>query len=77
MMMREELGNMTYGSLLEKRAAQSAETNALVQEFLAKGGQVTFVKPGRRTIKTFNFAGSVANKGAKAITLRNSGYFKR
>ena len=68
---------MTYQNLLQKREAQAAEAAALVKEFVAKGGQVTFVKTGRKTIKTFNMAGSVANKGAKAITLRNSGVYKR
>jgi phosphoribosyl-dephospho-CoA transferase len=68
---------MTYENLLQKREAQAAEAAALVKAFVAKGGQVTFVKPGRKTIKTFNVSGSVANKGAKAITLRNSGLFKR
>lgn len=68
---------MTYENLLQKREAQAAEAAALVKAFVAKGGQVTFVKAGRKTIKTFNVSGSVANKGAKAITLRNSGLFKR
>jgi len=68
---------MIYENLIQKREAQSAETAELVKAFTAKGGQVTLVKPGRKTIKTFNVSGSVANKGAKAITLRNSGIFKR
>jgi hypothetical protein len=68
---------MIYENLLQKRAAQAAVADALVQDFLAKGGEVTFVKAGRQTTKTFNVSGSVANKGAKAITLRNSGLFKR
>lgn len=59
------------------KALLQSETDRLVQDYLSNGGVIVQVPAGRKTVKTFSVSGSVANKGAKAINLRNSGYYKR
>lgn len=66
-----------FQNIMEKRASQEAEMQVLVEKFLSSGKQVTFVKAGRKAIKTFSVSGSVANKGAKSVSLKNSGIYKR
>lgn len=68
---------MIYGSVLEKRKAQASELQILVEAFIAKGGEVTVAATGRKGANTFISKGVVSNKGAKAMTLRNSGIYKR
>ena len=55
----------------------TAQTDAIVRDYMAKCGKIIVVPASRKTVKTFRMSGSVANKGAKAITLRNSGLYLR
>ena len=68
---------MIYGNVLQKRQAQASQLQELVEAFIAKGGEVTLAKPGRKSANTFASKGVVSNKGAKAMTLRNSGLYLR
>lgn len=66
-----------FQNLQEKREFQASQTEALIGEFLSKGNQVKFVKQGRKTVKTFSSKGAVFNKGAKSVSLKNSGLYVR
>ena len=59
------------------RKAVTEATELLVLEYLLKGGEIKVAKTGRK-VKTFPMVrGSVANKGAKAINLKNVGLYVR
>ena len=66
-----------FQNLQEKREFQASQTEALIGNFLASGGKVTVAKQGRKTVKTFSSKGAVFNKGAKSVSLKNSGLYVR
>lgn len=54
-------------------------TEALMTEFLEKGGIVKVCQPGHRNKTNISFSrvrGSTSNIGRKSVTLRNSGNAK-
>ena len=68
---------MIYGNILQKRQAQASQLQELVEAFIAKGGEVTIAKPGRKAANTFLGKGGVFGKGAKATNLKNMGIYLR
>jgi len=54
-----------------------AHERSLIQQFLKAGGRVEVVKPSRRRVRTFRGMAGVAAKGAKSVTLKNSGVYVR
>lgn len=59
------------------RKAVTEATELLVLEYLLNGGEIKVAPVGRK-VKTFPMVrGSVANKGAKSINLKNIGIYLR
>lgn len=59
------------------RKAITEATELLVLEYLLNGGEIKVAKAGRK-VKTFPMVrGSVANKGAKSVNLKNVGIYLR
>ena len=59
------------------KAQITAETDAIIRDYMEKCGTIIKFDVSRKGVKTFRMSGSVANKGAKATTLRNSGLYHR
>ena len=75
-MMKERVLTMAMNRI-EARNAVTKATELLVLEYLLKGGEITVAKVGRK-VKTFPATrGSVFNKGAKSVNLKNIGIYLR
>ena len=65
-------------NVLQKKEVERVAIAALVEAFLNKDGVINIVKTAANKNKNYACAGStVANKGAKALTLKNCGFYYR